>query len=83
MTGELTSFARLSALSNFNLNFVGIGEVLAGHAKPAGGYLFDRRALPVPIGLPGKPYFILTAFTTIAFTADPVHGDGKRGMCLV
>ena len=42
MAGQFAAFARLRALDDLNLDFVGVDEVVAGHPETAGGDLFDR-----------------------------------------
>ncbi|OAV75546.1 hypothetical protein Barb7_00818 [Bacteroidales bacterium Barb7] len=38
---QLSTFARLRALSDFDLYFIGIHEVFGGYAETSGGYLLD------------------------------------------
>lgn len=46
---QLSAFTRLSALCNFNLDFVRIDKVIAGYAKTAAGNLLNCTALAVTI----------------------------------
>jgi len=72
---QLAAFARLGALCDFDLDFVGIHEIMNRDAEAAGRNLFDR-ASPFVF----EPFGVFPAFTGIAFAADPVHGDGEAFM---
>ena len=59
MAGQLAAFTRLGTLRHFDLQFFGIGQVVAGYAEPAGSDLLDRGAFPVAVGLDFEPDFIV------------------------
>ena len=44
VAGQLAALAGLGALGHLDLEVVGVGEVLAGHAEAAGRDLLDRAA---------------------------------------
>ncbi len=41
LAGELSTLARLSALSNLDLQLICVSQVVSSHAEPAGGNLLD------------------------------------------
>ncbi len=41
LAGELSTLARLSALSNLDLQLICVSQVVGSHAEPAGGDLLD------------------------------------------
>ena len=82
-TGKLSSFTRLSTLSNFNLDFVGIDKIIAGYAKTAAGNLLNCTALAVTIRQRCKTVGILAAFAGIALATDTVHGNRQTFMRLL
>src|SRR5712692_10179208 len=49
MAGKLAALARLRALRHFDLQIVGVDQVLAGHAETAGSDLLDRAAARIAI----------------------------------
>ena len=51
VAGELTPLARLRALGNLDLQFVGVGEIPARHTEAAGSHLLDGRPLRILVGL--------------------------------
>ena len=75
ITRQLAAFAGLRALSDFNLNNVGVNQVSRGHAEAAGGDLLDARDF---IGAVACRVF--TAFAGVGVTADAVHGFRQRLM---
>src|SRR5262249_16146346 len=77
---ELAAFARLAALSNLDLHYVGIDEIFGGDAETAGSHLLDGRAHRVAVRQRLEAVRFLAALASIGLAADPVHGDGKRRM---
>ena len=73
--GQLAPFAWLRALDDFDLQFVGIGQVVGGDAETPTCHLLDRRALRVAVGERDEAFGVLAAFTGIGLAADAVHGD--------
>src|SRR5262249_56438737 len=78
VAGKLPSLAGLGALRHFNLQFTGIDEVVAGDSKPRGSNLLDGAVARIATGIQDITGRVLTSLTGIAFSADPVHGDGER-----
>src|SRR3954453_18317248 len=73
-TGQLSALTGLGALRHLDLNVVGVGEVVAGDAEPAGRDLLDGRpALWVVrrVGVPPAP-------AGVALAAEAVHRDRER-----
>ena len=73
ITRQLAAFAGLRALSDFNLNNVGVNQVSRGHAEAAGGDLLDARDF---IGAVACRIF--AAFAGVGVTADAVHCFRQR-----
>ncbi len=51
MAGKLAAFAGLGALGHLDLQFIGIDEILGGHAKASAGHLLDGRAAKIAVGV--------------------------------
>ena len=71
VAGQLAALAGLGALGHLDLQVVGVDQVLAGHAEPAGGDLLDRgcaRRVVEPVG-------VLAALAGVGLGAEPVHRD--------
>ena len=77
VAGQLTAFAGLGALRHFDLQFVGVHEVMRGDAEASGGHLLDGGAAGVTVGVGDEAGFVLTAFARVAAATDAVHGDGE------
>ena len=71
LPGQLAALAGLGALRHLDLDVVGVGEVLRGHAEPAGRDLLDRAA---PLGVV-EAVRVLAALTGVGLRAEPVHRD--------
>ena len=80
--GQLAAFARLRALRNLDLQFVGIRQVPNRDAKPAARHLLDRRPLRIAVGQQLEPLGVFATFARVAFAAEPVHRDRQRFVCL-
>jgi len=64
--GQLAAFAGLGALGHLDLEFAGVGEVLARDAEAAGGHLLDGGVLGVAVGHRArKRVGILAAFAGV------------------
>ena len=74
VAGQLTALAGLGALGELDLDVVGVGQVLAGHAEPARRDLLDRRAAHRVV----QALRVLAALTGVRLAADAVHGDRER-----
>src|SRR5260370_27414367 len=70
---QLTALARFGALRHFNLQFFGLHQVLAGHAKADGSYFLVGTILGISIRKIDVPLGIFTAFAVIALPPDPSH----------
>ena len=75
VAGQLTALAGLGALRHLDLDVVGVDEVLARDAEPAGRDLLDRRPLRVAAGQRDVALGVLAALTGVRLRAEPVHGD--------
>src|ERR1700726_3265710 len=82
IAGQLAAFAGLGALGDLDLHHVGIDQVLGGDAEAPRGYLLDRRAHGIAVRQRLEAVGFLAAFAGIRLAADPVHGDGERGVRL-
>ncbi len=71
VAGQLAALAGLGALRHLDLDVVGVGEVLRGHAEAAGRDLLDRAA---PLGVV-ETVRVLAALTGVGLGAQPVHRD--------
>ena len=71
---QLAALAGLGALRHLDLDVVGVGEVLRGHAEPPGGDLLDRAA---PLGVV-ETVGVLAALAGVGLAAQPVHRDRQR-----
>ena len=78
VAGKLAAFAGLGALGHLDLDFLGVGQILGGHAEAPGGHLLDGRTHGVAVGQRLEAVGILAAFAGVRFAADAVHGDGQR-----
>ena len=77
VAGQLAAFAGLGALRHFDLQFVGVDQVIGGDAEARGGHLLDRAAAPVAVGIALEASFVFPALAGVGFAADAVHGDGQ------
>ena len=82
VAGQLAAFAGLGALRHLDLHHVGVDEILGGDAEAARGDLLDRRAHRVAVRQRLEAVGFLAAFAGVRLAADPVHGDGERGVRL-
>ena len=77
VAGQLASFSRLGALRDFDLDFLGAGQVFRRDAKTTGGHLLDRRARIVPIFPEVVAFGVFAAFAGVGLAANAVHGNGQ------
>ena len=68
-------------MRDFDLQFVGVGQVVDRYAKPTRGDLFDGRAFRITVGQRLEASGIFATFACVALTAEAVHGDGERLVC--
>ena len=82
--GQLAPFAGFCPLGHFDLQFLSLGEVEAGHPKPARGHLLDGAVFRVALVIgPGVAFRVFPPFAGVGPTADAVHGDGQGLMGLL
>ena len=74
---QLAALAGFRALYDLDLQFVGVGQVIHGHAKATAGYLLDRRALGIAVVEGRETSRVFAAFAGIGFAANAIHGDGE------
>ena len=82
-TGELTALARLCTLSNLNLDFVGIHEILGSDTEAARSHLLDSTASRLTVGARLETLGIFATFTGVALCSDAVHGNSKSLVSLL
>ena len=75
---ELAAFTGFRALRHLDLEFVGIDEVIRGHAEACRCDLLDRAAAKIAIRIGTETRFVLAAFTGVRLAADAIHRDGER-----
>ena len=76
--GQLAPLARLRALRHLDLQVVGVHQVLAGHAEPAGGDLLDRAPPEVAVYIRDVARRILASLAGVRLAAQAVHRNGER-----
>ena len=77
VAGKLAAFAGLGALGHFDLQIVGIDQVIGGDAEAAGSNLLDGAAPRIAVGVGHEARFVFAAFAGIGLAAHAVHGDGE------
>ena len=82
MAGELSPFAGLGALRHFDLDLIGVDEILTRHAKSPRRNLLDRRPLAIAVGQGLEPLGVFAPLAGVALGAEPVHRDRERFMGL-
>jgi hypothetical protein len=82
VAGQLAAFARLGALRHLDLQVVGIDQVFGRDAEAARRHLLDGRAHGIAVGQGLEAVGLLAALAGVRLAADPVHGDGERGVGL-
>ncbi len=65
MAGKLAAFAGLCALRHFDLELVGVDEVICCDAEAAAGYLLDGAAAQVAVGFALEAGFIFAALAGV------------------
>src|SRR3989338_6282157 len=78
MAGKLAALSGLRALRDLDLKFVGISQIITGHAEPSGCDLLYRRTQTIAIGKGNKPYRVLPALARVWFSAQAIHRGGHR-----
>ena len=76
--GQFAALAGLGALHDLDLQFVGVGQVVDGHAEPAAGHLLDRAARRIAVRHWRIAARILAALAGVRLAADAVHGHGQH-----
>src|SRR5436190_16864488 len=74
---QLAALAGFGPLGHFDLQVVGIDQVLRGHSEAAGGDLMDGRPAQVTIWIAHVSIGVLAALTGVRLSADPIHRDGQ------
>ncbi len=77
VSGKLAAFAGLRALRDFDLQIVGVHQIICGNAETGGSHLLDGAAPPVAVGIGLEALLVLAALTGVGTPADAVHGDGQ------
>src|SRR5437867_3762491 len=76
---KLSAFPRFRALCHFDLELVGVNQVVCRHTKSRRSYLLDRAATPVTVGVFLVALFVLATFAGVRPSSDPVHCD-RQGL---
>ena len=66
---QLAALTGLGALGHLNLEFLGIDQILAGHAKASRSHLLDGGILGVAVGQGNKTFRIFAALAGVGFAA--------------
>ena len=74
---KLPAFARLGPLRDLDLQFIGIGQIVAVDTEASGSHLLDLASARIAVGIGNITDDVLAAFPGITFAAEPVHGDGQ------
>ena len=87
VTRKLPALAGLRALRHLDLQFIGVGQIIDRHAKPAGRDLLDRRPpqlrrsiRPMLAGNGLEAPRILAALAGVRFSAEIIHRHRQRFM---
>ena len=75
---QLAPFSRLGALRHLDLEFLRIGQIVAGHAEPRRRDLFDIAVLRIAVRQGFESLRIFTTLAGIALGAQAVHGNRER-----
>src|SRR5581483_9628678 len=77
VAGKLATFAGLSPLGHFDLQFVGVDEVVGGDSEPSGGDLLDGAAAEIAIRIWLEARLVFPALSGVGAASDAVHGNGE------
>ena len=83
VAGQLAAFAGLCALRHLDLQFVGVDQIICGHAEAAAGHLLYGAAAQIAVLVALEAVFVLAAFAGVGHAADAVHGDGESLVSLL
>ena len=75
VAGQLPALAGLRALRHFDLEFVGIREIVARYAETARGDLLDGATAQVAIDVGIEAVGVFSALAAVALAADAIHGN--------
>ena len=79
-TRQLAALSWLCSLCNFDLQFIGIHQIVNINSEPGRGHLFYAAIQGIAIGQRIKTGFVLTAFTGITFGIQAIHGQSNGFM---
>ena len=74
---QLPPFAGLGPLGHFDLQFLGIHQIMRRHPKAAGRHLLDIRIFGIPVRQRLKSFWVLATLSGIAFGTYAIHRDGQ------
>src|SRR5581483_6560283 len=80
MTGKLTAFAGFGALSDLDLQFIGVDQVMRRHAKTSGCNLFNGATARIATGQWNEARFVFAAFACIGTATNAIHCNRNRFM---
>ena len=75
MARKLATLAGFGALRHFDLQFVGVHQVVRSHSEARRGHLLDRAAAQIAVRVGLETLFIFSALAGVRLAADAVHGD--------
>src|SRR5713226_6445842 len=77
VAGQLAAFAGLGTLRHFDLQFIGVDQIVTGDAEAGRRDLLYRAAAPVAVGVANETGGIFATLTGVALAAETIHRDGE------
>src|SRR3984885_5953015 len=78
VAGQLAAFAGFRALGDFDLQVVGVDQVVRGYSETRRGHLLDGAAAEITVGVGLESLFILASFARVGASAHAIHRDRQR-----
>ena len=78
VTGQLAALAGLGPLRHFDLQFVGVDQIVGRDAEAARRHLLDGAAAQVSVGIALEALFVFAALAGVGPPAHAIHRDGDR-----
>ena len=78
MPRQLAALAGLGALSDLDLQLVGVDQIVGAYAKARRSHLLNGAAPPVAVGVFLEPPLVFAALAGVASSANAVHRDRQR-----
>src|SRR6478672_7957983 len=80
VSGQLSTFTRLSTLGDFDLQLLSIDQVITRHAETSRSNLFDRAVARISVGIANVTRRVFPSLTSVALRADSIHRDRQGFM---